>query len=451
MRKLIIAIALLIPFAAFAQTKKIEVFSNGAKIHSVDTDAQSIMMRGDGWKDLGTFPTAGGGTAPPPTSTSGVTKIVPGANITVTPNVGTGEVTIGGQPAGTPIPGPAGPAGMTGQQGIQGIQGIPGPAGSGTGGGLPLITTQAAFVAAVNDAFANCYVAVFDGKSKFQIASTITFNVKDCGQGPTGFNGNGMQISSTVNTGGGVLKFVTSSANRSLVLQGFAIFGDSYSGKNAGTCVTLQAEKNKAFYKFTIRDVWLDYCSGNGLDLIGDIFEGGVWNLQAENSNGSGLFMNHGTDCGIISNVFVWGLNASRNHRYGMELGTRAGCGGASSVHAFAPSMVSNGLGGILATGGIRNIVGGNCENSGLVCVDIPDSAYQSRIVGMEMSTDNNTRDPQAPAGPNNVPAAGGMAMKYLLRFPAAIAAKVKQSDNSTACYAWAPGVTCTGVQLLAP
>jgi hypothetical protein len=199
-----------------------------------------------------------------------------------------------------------------------------------------LITTQAAFVAAVNDALANCYVAVFDGKSKFQIASTVTFNVKDCGQGPTGFNGNGMQISSTVNTGGGVLKFVTTSANRSLVLQGFAIFGDSYSGKNAGTCVTLQAEKNKAFYKFTIRDVWLDYCSGNGLDLIGDIFEGGVWNLQAENSNGSGLFMNHGTDCGIISNVFVWGLNASRNHRYGMELGTRAGCGGASSVHAFA-------------------------------------------------------------------------------------------------------------------
>jgi hypothetical protein len=41
--------------------------------------------------------------------------------------------------------------------------------------------------------------------------------------------------------------------------------------------------------------------------------------------------------------------------------------------------------------------------------------------------------------------------MKYLLRFPAAIAAKVKQSDNSTACYAWAPGVTCNGVQLLAP
>jgi hypothetical protein len=426
MRKLIIAIALLIPFAAFAQTNKIEVFSNGAKIHSVDTDAKSIMMRGDGWKDLGTFSTAGGGASPP--AIGGVTKIIPGANITVSPNAGTGEVTIGGQPAGTPIlgpPGPAGPAGMTGlagptgpagpigatgpsggaqgPAGPAGPAGPMGPAGPSTGGGLPLITTQAAFVAAVNDALANCYVAVFDGKSKFQIASTVTFNVKDCGQGPTGFNGNGMQISSTVNTGGGVLKFVTTSANRSLVLQGFAIFGDSYSGKNAGTCVTLQAEKNKAFYKFTIRDVWLDYCSGNGLDLIGDIFEGGVWNLQAENSNGSGLFMNHGTDCGIISNVFVWGLNASRNHRYGMELGTRAGCGGASSVHAFAPSMVSNGLGGILATGGIRNIVGGNCENSGLVCVDIPDSAYQSRVVGMEMSTDNNTRDPQAPAGPNNV------------------------------------------------
>jgi hypothetical protein len=397
--------------SALAQNH-IEVRNNGNVVYSVDTDATSIWMRGDGYKDLGTFSTSGG-TAPPPPATGGTV-------------------------------GPMGPAGPMGPPGPQGIQGVPGTStGGGTVTGLPVLTTQAAFVAAVNDALANCYVAVFDGRSKFQITTSTTFSVKDCGQRPTGFNGNGMAITSTVNDGQGVLKFVTTAENRSLVLQGFAIFGDSYSGKNAGTCVTLQAEKNKAFYKFTIRDVWLDYCSGHGLQLIGDIFEGGVWNLQTENSNGSGLYMNHGADCGIISNVFVWGLNASRNHRYGMELGTQAGCGGASSVHAYGPSMVSNGLGGILATGGIRDIVGGNCENSGLVCIDIPDSAYQSRIVGMEMSTDNNTKDPQA--------VGGGTAAKYLLRFPSAIAAKVKQSDNSVACYAWAPGVTCAGVQLLSP
>lgn len=440
-------------FAAYAQTKTVDVYSNGAKVYSIETDAQSIWMRGDGYKDLGTFSTSGGTTPPPtPPTGAGVNKIIPGANITVSPSTGIGDVTISGQPAGTPIPGAKGDKGDTGAtgaagsqgiQGIQGIQGVPGTGGGGAVTGLPVITTQAAFVAAVNDAFANCYVAVFDGRSKFQITSSTTFNVKDCGQVPTGFNGNGMAITSTVNDGQGVLKFVTTSANRSLVLQGFAIFGDSYSGKNAGTCVTLQAEKNKAFYKFTIRDVWLDYCSGNGLDLIGDIFEGGVWNLQAENSNGSGLYMNHGADCGIISNIFVWGLNASRNHRYGMELATRQGCGGVSSVHAYGPSMVSNGLGGILATGGVRNVEGGNCENSGPVCVDIQDSPYQSRVVGMEMSTDNNTRDPQA--------AGGGSPAKYAIRYPTSIEAKVKQYDNSVACYAWATGVTCAGVQVRAP
>lgn len=354
-------------------------------------------------------------------------------------------------PAGPPGPqgatGPAGPqgtTGATGPAGPAGPMGPQGPAGTGTGGGgLPIVSTQAAFVAAVNDAFANCYVAQFDGRSRVELASQVTFNVKDCGHGPVGFNGNGMQISATFGGGQGVMRIVSTQSNRSLVLQGFALYGGVYQGRDAGSCITIQAAKNTPIYKFTIRDLWLDYCSGNGLQIIGDVFEGSIWNLQTENHNGSGLYMNHGADCGIVSNVFVYGLNASRNHRYGMELATREGCGAVSSVHAQFPSFVSNGLGGILATGGIRNVVGGNCENSGETCITINDSPYQTRVVGVEASTDNNTRDPQAEAG--------GKPMKYTIRYPETIAARVKQSDNSIACYAWAPGVTCAGVQVRAP
>jgi hypothetical protein len=330
------------------------------------------------------------------------------------------------------IVGPPGPAGPAGPPGAEGPLGPPGA------GGLPVVTTQADFVARVADAFANCYVATFDPKSRVTITSKVVFNIKDCGQGPVGINGNGMQIVAEKGGGDGVLEFVTIGPNRSFFLQGLAISGGVYQGRDAGACVTLRAARNVPLYKFTIRDLWLDYCSGDGLRIIGDIFEGSIWNLQSENHNRSGLFMNHGTDCGIVSNVFVHGLNASRNHRYGMELATQTGCGGVSSVHANFPSFVSNGLGGILATGGIRNVIGGNCENSGLVCVDIPDSPYQTRVVGMEMSTDNNTKDPQSP---NPQP------MKYLLRYPSTIDAKVKQSDNSIACY----GTNCTGVQLRAP
>lgn len=460
MKKLFLLAAFLAPSLALAQTKTIEVYSNGAKVHSVETDSQSIWMRGDGYKDLGTFSTIGGTTPPP---TGGVTKIIPGSQVTITPSTGIGEVTVNstapkGDKGDTGATGPAGPAGPAG--GVAKI--IAGPnitispstglgdvtisaaaSSGGSGAGLPVITTQAAFVTAVNDAFANCYVAQFDGKSKFQLVSAITFTVKDCGHTPVGFNGNGMAISANYNGGTEALKFVTSSPNRSLVLENFALYGGVYQGRAIGSCITIQAEKNKAFYKFTIRNLYLDYCSGHGLQLIGDVFEGSIWNLQTENHNGSGLYMNHGTDCGIISNIFVYGLNASRSHRYGMELATRSGCGAASSVHAQFPSMVSNGLGGILATGGIRNIIGGNCENSGLVCVDIQDSPYQTRVVGMEMSTDNNTRDPQA--------AGGGTPAKYAIRYPESIASKVKQYDNSVACYAWAPGVTCDGVQVRAP
>lgn len=487
---LLIAAALFVlPFAAMAQSNHLEVFNNGVSVFTVETDATQIYMRGDGWQDLGNF-TIGGQVQPPPSGGSGVSKVIPGANVTVSPSSGVGDVTIsaassGAQgpagpagpagstgstgatgPAGPAGPtgatgpvgpgggatGPAGPAGPTGPQGVAGAtgpsgptgpagpQGPQGPAGSGSGGGgLPLITTQAAFVSAVTDALNNCYVATFDGKSKFSLTSAVTFTLKDCGHSPTGFNGNGMAISATYNGGSSGIKFVTNGApNRSFVLKGFSLYGGVYEGRSIGSCVSIQAARNSAIYKFVLQDIWTDYCSGNGVELIGDVFEGSIYNMQTENNNGSGLYMKHGADCGVVSNVFVWGLNASRSHRYGMELATQSGCGGVSSVHAFAPSFVSNGLGGILATGGIRNVIGGNCENSGLVCVDINDSPYQTRVVGMEMSTDNSTKDPQS---------SNPQAMKYLIRYPTSIDTRVKQSDNSVACY----GASCTGVQLRAP
>jgi hypothetical protein len=313
-----------------------------------------------------------------------------------------------------------------------------------TGGGLPILTTQAAFVTAVNDALTNCYVAQFDGRSKFEMTSPVVFTLKDCGNGPTGFNGNGMQISTNFNTGNGAIKFqTTTAANRSFVLQGFTIFGGAYFGRNVGSCIIIQAPRNNVdIYKFTIRDVYIDFCAGHGMEIVGAVFEGSITNLMTENNNGSGLYMNHGADGGIVSNVFVFGLNASRNHRYGMELASRAGVGPVDSVQAFGPSFVMNALGGILATGGIRNLFGGNCENSGLVCVDIQGASRQSRIAGLEASTDNNTKDSAVPAS---------QPMKYTIRYPVSINALVKALDLTMVCYGVEMGGNCNGVQVRAP
>jgi collagen type II alpha len=70
-------------------------------------------------------------SVPTSTGTSGVSQIVAGTNVTITPTGGTGAVTINstGTVGPTGPTGATGPSGSTGAIGAQGIQGIPGSAG----------------------------------------------------------------------------------------------------------------------------------------------------------------------------------------------------------------------------------------------------------------------------------------------------------------------------------
>ena len=182
-----------------------------------------------------------------------------------------------------------------------------------------------------------------------------------------------------------------------------------------------------------LRDLWLDFCGKNGLNLEGDVFEGTVWNVQSENHGGSGVRLAHGRDGGVLSNVFLYAPNVSRNQRYGIEAAN-----GASSIQLQFPSMINNWLGGGYFPNGVRNVIGGNCENTGQVCMDVPSSDFQTRIVGLETSTDCATKGPGG----------GSQPTRYFYRY-GGDAAKMKQSDNVIVPYGTA--ANCTGVALRAP
>lgn len=294
-----------------------------------------------------------------------------------------------------------------------------------------LVTTQAQFVAAVNAAIEGCYVENFATNSKFTVTGTMNFTLRDCGHDPVGWNGNGLKIINDggVNNGGGILKITSSQQNRSFIATGTAVSGGGYSGHNSGTCVTLtQPNGGAPIYKFTLRDWWLDYCGGHGMALTGDVYEGSVTNLQTENHNGSGIYLSHLPGNRILSNIYLIGLNSSRNKAYALEMGE-----GAFSAQVTQFSFVNNAKGGIKAPWGIRSVTDGNCENSGQICVDSGTTSYSTVIFGVEASTDNSLQH-----------AGGTGPMKYLY---ATSGGNVMQMFNVMTCY----GANCTGVQLKKP
>ena len=55
-------------------------------------------------------------------------------------------------------------------------------------------------------------------------------------------------------------------------------------------------------------------------------------------------------------------------------------------------SFINNWLGGVLAENGIRSVMNVNCENSGPICVDVPYSAAQTMIFGVNMASDGTVQ-----------------------------------------------------------
>ena len=134
-----------------------------------------------------------------------------------------------------------------------------------------------------------------------------------------------------------------------------------------------------------LRDIYTDWCGLHGVKIIGDFFESTLDNIESENNKGDGLFIDHGSDGGIISNLMIRSPNLSRNQGYGFHAAR------ANSIDISQGSFINNGKGGLLGEHGIRTVDSVNCENSGLVCIDIPTSDFMTRLVGNNASTNGAT------------------------------------------------------------
>jgi hypothetical protein len=257
------------------------------------------------------------------------------------------------------------------------------PEGSGGGGsGLAKPTTQAQ-LRAILQAAMNGQSVMFDPTTSVTVSSTMTILVPD---NPGNIFGNGLKITSTINNGSDVLQFVgnAKSNSRNFIIQGINIHGGY--GLASGNCFVIDAPHTKgSIYRVMLRDIYTDTCGINGVKIIGDFFESALDNIQSENNKADGLFIDHGADGGIISNLMIRSPNLSRNQGYGFHSAR------ASSIDISQGSFINNGKGGLLGEHGIRTVDSVNCENTGLVCIDIPTSDYKTRLIGNNASTDGKT------------------------------------------------------------
>jgi hypothetical protein len=251
------------------------------------------------------------------------------------------------------------------------------------GSGLAKPTTQAQLQALLQDAM-NGQSVMFDPTTSVTVSSTMKILVPD---NPGNIFGNGLRINSTINNGSDVLQFIGNAKNnsRNFIIQGITVSGGVYNGLSTGNCFVIHAPHNKPLYRVMLRDIYTDYCGMHGVKITGDFYESTLDNIQSENHNGDGLFIDHGDDGGIISNLMIRSPNLSRNHGYGFHARR------ANSIDISQGSFILNGKGGLLGEHGIRTVDSVNCENSGLVCIDIPTSDYMTRLVGNNASTDGAT------------------------------------------------------------
>jgi hypothetical protein len=262
------------------------------------------------------------------------------------------------------------------------------------GGSMDYPSNESQLRDALNTYLNEQRIGMLDPRTAIDLSSTISLAAPNSGN-PWGVYGNGAKLHWRGQRDQDMLVITgTQGANcRGLTLTGLYIDGGdvaSLSGAGARRGLVLSAPLGDSgpIYQFTLRDI---YAVGavNGIVLEGGVYEGVVDNAQIENCSGDGMLMQHlnlgAPGQGVVSNIHVNHLNASRNLGAGLKT--------VYSVSLVGGSFVLNGRG-IDAPDGLRSIAFANFENTAgpSQCgIDLGSNGYGSVVFACECSSDGAT------------------------------------------------------------
>jgi len=137
----------------------------------------------------------------------------------------------------------------------------------------------------------------------------------------TTIRGHGAILLSNIEDGSNVLEISSHATARFLLIDGLTIQGRGHEGNG----LTLDVDRERAYlYNFCLRDFIAQGCGGDGLSMVGNIFESQIFNSYFRDNKGNGARMGHGPNGGILSAIHLFGCVFGGNGKNGVALVRKA-------------------------------------------------------------------------------------------------------------------------------
>lgn len=188
----------------------------------------------------------------------------------------------------------------------------------------------------------------------------------------TVIRGQGAVLLSDISNGSNVLEIESHATSRYLLIDGLTVQGRGHEGHG----LLLDCNREQSYiYNFCLRDLVVQGCGGDGLRMIGNIFEGQIFNSYFRDNKRNGATMGHGSKGGILSAIHVFGCVFGGNGAQGAAL-----MNGASDVSFHGCYFLLNGAFGVSAKTGCTLLSNCGFENNHMAAED-----FASGDAGVEL------------------------------------------------------------------
>ena len=206
-------------------------------------------------------------------------------------------------------------------------------------------------------AFAGGYVAN-SNKRSFTVSEPIVVDVTSDVRGPVGIDLGGAAIISDIAGGAPVIQINAAPGVdlANLTLSNFSIYGNG----EEGTGIRIVADgADRHIHDWSVRDVTVQHVGGAGLDVVGHVTNGTVFNAWMHGNAGGGARFANGANGGEVSAIEWSGGGFRRNDVGGLVLDE-----GAQDVSVNGAYFVENLGPGIVAPSGVTLVTSSGFENN---------------------------------------------------------------------------------------
>lgn len=173
---------------------------------------------------------------------------------------------------------------------------------------------------------------------------------------PAGLRCDGATILSEVGGGEPVFEIDVRATLRFFRIEGLHILGRGEEG--AGLRISCQT-RGAYFYNFCLRDCVVEGCGGHGCEMVGNLFEGQVFNSYFRDNGRDGARFAHGAENTVFSAVHLFGCVFGGNGRNGVTMED-----GAADVSFHGCYFLLNGAFGLSAEDGVMLLSHCGFENN---------------------------------------------------------------------------------------